>query len=251
MHTHFLKLAPYLVCGAIFSTPSVAAQPMQIDDEAWRFQVTPYVWMAGLDGTVRPFRGAPTAHVDKSFSEILDSLDAAFFLAGSARKGNWVLYGDLSYAATSDSAPLPFGLSARAKVRQTSLTLTGGHSWDIGQQSHLDVLGGARFWDIRAKVQVGSLLSAKSTTTFVDPVVALRWRYDFAPRWSSLAYLDTGGFGVGSEFTWQMMGSLNYQLREHIHLSVGYRHLEVNYRDGGKRLDFSQSGPLVGVTFQF
>ncbi|MVW72090.1 outer membrane protein [Bordetella sp. 15P40C-2] len=251
MQTPLYKLSSFLVCGAIFSTPGVAAQPQSPDDDAWRFQVTPYVWMTGLDGTVRPFQGAPTAHVDKSFSEILDSLDAAFFLAGTARKDRWVVQGDLTYAATSDSAALPYGLSARAKVRQTSATLLGGYSWEVGHQSNLDVMAGARYWDINAKVKVGNLLSATSDTSFIDPIVALRWRNDFAPRWSSLVYVDTGGFGAGSDYTWQVMGSINYQVHDHVHLSVGYRHLDVNYRDGGKRLDFSQSGPLVGLTFRF
>ena len=57
--------------------------------------------------------------------------------------------------------------------------------------------------------------------------------------------------GVGSDSTWQMLGTINYQWRENIHFSLGYRHLQVNYRNHGKQLDFSQSGPLVGATFQF
>lgn len=44
---------------------------------------------------------------------------------------------------------------------------------------------------------------------------------------------------------------MNYQVKENIFVSVGYRHLSVDYRDEGKRLDFSQSGPVVGATFRF
>nr|WP_246254054.1 hypothetical protein [Comamonas jiangduensis] len=56
---------------------------------------------------------------------------------------------------------------------------------------------------------------------------------------------------MGSDATWQMLGTINYQWRENIHFSLGYRHLQVNYRNHGKQLDFSQGGPLVGATFQF
>lgn len=220
-------------------------------DDAWRFQLTPYVWMTGLDGHVRPFGGAPTAHVDKSFSDILSDLDAAFFLTGTARKGRLVLQGDLSHASTSDGATLPMGLSAHAKVRQTSLTLTGGYNWQVDERSSVDLMGGLRLWDIHAKVRVPGVASAQSSTTFADPIVAARWRYDFAPQWSSLVYVDAGGFGLGSDFTLQMLGTVNYQWRPNVHLSLGYRHLSVNYRNDGKRLDFSQSGPMVGATFRF
>ena len=247
--TTIAKAAATLTLGLLASTPTWAQEQPAAD--AWRFQLTPYVWMTGLDGSVRPFRGAPTAHVNKSFSDVLDNLDAAAFLNGTARKGNYVLHGDLSYAATSDKAALPMGLSAQAKIRQTSLTLTGGHNWVLSPQSSFDLMAGLRLWQIKAEVNVPGLASAQSNTSFVDPVVAARWRYDIAPRWSTLLYADMGGLDVGSKFTWQVHGSVNYQVKENIFVSLGYRHLSVDYRDGGKQLDFSQSGPIVGATFRF
>lgn len=240
--------------ASVWVFSSASAQTSAAADggaDAWRFQLTPYVWMTGLKGHVRPFQGAPTAHVDKSFSDVLESLDAAAFLTGTARKGPYVLQGDFSYTATADAASLPMGLSAAAKVRQTSLTLTGGYNWSVGTASSVDLMAGVRLWDIKATAQVPGLLAARSTTSFIDPVVAVRWRYDFAPRWSTLVYADAGGFGVGSDATWQLLGSLNYQLKDHVYLSLGYRHLSVNYRDDGKRLDFSLGGPMIGATLRF
>ncbi|MEG0939749.1 MAG: hypothetical protein RSE32_15280 [Comamonas sp.] len=243
------KLGTALAMGLLVSTQALAQTPVETD--AWRFQLTPYVWMTGLDGQVRPFKGAPTANVNKSFSDVLDNLDAAAFINGTARKAHYVLQGDFSYAATSDKAALPLGLSAQAKIRQTSMTLTGGRNWALSPQSSLDLMAGLRLWQIKAEVNVPGLASAQSNTSFVDPIVAARWRYDIAPRWSTLLYADMGGLSVGSKFTWQIHGSVNYQVKDNIHLSLGYRQLSVDYRDGGKRLDFSQSGPIVGATFRF
>ena len=243
------QLGTALTMGLLASTQAMAQTPMEAD--AWRFQLTPYVWMTGLDGQVRPFGGAPTANVNKSFSDVLDNLDAAAFINGTARKGHYVLQGDFSYAATSDKAALPLGLSAQAKIRQTSMTLTGGRNWALSPESSLDLMAGLRLWQIKAEVNVPGLASAQSNTSFVDPIVAARWRYDIAPRWSALLYADMGGLSVGSKFTWQIQGSVNYQVKENIYLSLGYRQLSVDYRDGGKRLDFSQSGPIVGATFRF
>lgn len=238
----------------LLTVAGASAQAQAADDresDAWRFQLTPYVWMSGLEGRVRPFQGAPTAHVDKSFSDVLDNLDAAAFLTGTARKGRYVLQGDFSYTSTTDAAALPLGLSAKAKVRQTSMTLAGGYNWSVGTASSIDLLAGVRLWNIKADVQVPGLLATRSTTSFADPIVAMRWRYDLAPRWSTLVYADAGGFGLGSEATWQIMGSMNYQFKDNVYLSLGYRHLGVNYRDNGKRLDLRFSGPLIGATFRF
>jgi hypothetical protein len=35
----------------------------QVDAGAWRFQVTPYVWMTGMSGDIRATSNVPTAHV--------------------------------------------------------------------------------------------------------------------------------------------------------------------------------------------
>jgi hypothetical protein len=78
--------AAALAVGLLAGTPAWAQDKAAAD--AWRYQLTPYVWMTGLDGSVRPFRGAPTVSVNKSFSDILENLDAAAFVNGTARKGN-------------------------------------------------------------------------------------------------------------------------------------------------------------------
>lgn len=221
------------------------------DTEGWRFQLTPYVWMTGLKGDIRVARNAPTAHVSQSFTDVLNDLDAAAFLNGTARKGRYVLQLDASYASLSDQASLPMGLKAHTKIQQSALTLTGGRNWQLSPADSLDVLAGVRWWNIRASVQLQPLLHTQTRESFVDPIVALRWRHQFTPRWSTLVYADLGGLGVGSDFTWQLLAVANYQLRDNVFLSAGYRQLNVDYRSGGRRLDFGMGGPVLGATFRF
>lgn len=238
--------ACWLVAGA-----AQAQQPVATDAEPWRFQLTPYVWMTGLQGHIRVARNAPTAHVSQSFSDVLSDLDAAAFLSGTARKGRYVLQLDASYASLSDTASLPMGLKAQTHIKQSALALAGGTHWQLSPADSLDALVGVRWWNIRASVQVQPLLQAHTQESFVDPIVALRWRHQLNPRWSTLVYGDLGGLGVGSEFTWQLLAVLNYQLRDNVYLSAGYRQLNVDYRHGGRRLDFGMGGPVVGATFRF
>lgn len=228
-----------------------AMAPSDTEKDGWRLQITPYVWMTGLEGDVKPLRAGPTGHVSRSFSDILSELDAAFFLTGTARKDRWVLHGDISHAATSDKSSLPFGLTAKASIKQTSGTLLGGYNWLQTSNTNVDVLAGMRLWDIHAKLSIPGLGDVQSGASFIDPVLAARWRYQWAPQWSSLVYADIGGFDVGSRLTWQGVAALNYQWHDDLYFSVGYRYLQVDYRRNGKRLDFNQSGPLLGATFRF
>lgn len=94
-------------------------------------------------------------------------------------------------------------------------------------------------------------VSTAPTAEFVDPIIAVRGSAPLSDRWSVLGYADVGGFGVGSELTWQAAVTANYQATENLFLSFGYRHLHVDYRDGGTVFDGAMSGPLIGATWQF
>src|SRR5690606_33185130 len=100
-------------------------------------------------------------------------------------------------------------------------------------------------------VAVPGVAAARSDSTFVDPIAGVRWRQAVSPRWSSMAYADFGGFGLGSDATWQLLALANYQASEQVFVSLGYRHQQLDYRDKGKRLDMALSGPMLGLTWRF
>lgn len=231
---------------------SAAALPAAAQEGGWTGQVTPYVWGAGIGGDVTPFTGAPTLTLDKSFSEVMEDLDGAFFLSGYARRDRLVLMGDLSVSSSSREGLVPPGVPARGKIRQSSLTLAAGYRALDTPDMHLDVLGGARLWQIDGVVDVmGGAVHRSGDQDFIDPIVALRANFTLSPRWSALFYADFGGFGVGSERTSQIVATANYQLTDRLYVSGGYRQLSVDYRDGGTRIDMTMGGPLLGVTLRF
>ncbi|NGM46050.1 outer membrane beta-barrel protein [Rhodobacter sp. SGA-6-6] len=242
--------SPALVLGlaALAGASPAAAQ----DTGDWVWQLTPYVWATGIDGDITPFTGAPTVSFDSSFSEVLKDLDAAFFLSGYARRDRFVLLGDLSYSASSKEGVVPPGAPATGKLEQTSLTLAAGYRVVAEDGLALDLLAGARHWRIKGSVDVPLAgLSASPTLSFTDPIIALRANVQIAPQWSAILYGDIGGFGVGSERTGQVVATVNYQLRDDVFLSAGYRALSLDYRDGGTRIDATMSGPIFGATWRF
>jgi len=222
------------------------------------YQITPYVWATGVGGDITPRAGSETVSISKSFSDLIGDLDAAFFLSAYARAGNLVFMGDLSTSSSSRDGRVPgLGIPATGKLRQTSLTALAGYRVAQTPDATFDILGGARHWRVKGEIDVPSIpnvfpgAAAERSVSFTDPIIAARANFQLAPGWSGLLYADFGGFGVGSRSTAQLLGTVNYQLRENAFLSVGYRHLHVDYRSSGTRFDMRMSGPILGATLRF
>ena len=153
-----MKAATRLNALAVAFAALLATAPAAAQDDGsageWTGQVTPYLWGSGLGGTLTPFTGAPTVRIDKSFSEVLEDSDGAFFLSAYARRDRLVLLGDVSYAASSKEGRVPPGLPAEGRLRQSSLPLAAGWRVHEGERVAFDLLGGLRHWDVRAAVAV-------------------------------------------------------------------------------------------------
>lgn len=225
--------------------------PLPAKSQDWSGQITLYGWGAGVSGDFTPFTGGPTLSFDKSLSDVLEDLDGAFFATAFARRGNLVLFGDMTYSASSRDGTVPPGLPAEGEITMRSITLAAGQRFDAGSGTTIDVMGGLRAWDIDGAVSVLPVISVSPSKSFVDPIVAVRVNTPLSDRWSVLGYADIGGFGIGSDLTWQAAVTANYRARDNLYLSLGWRHLAVDYSDGGTVFEGAMSGPLVGVTLQF
>jgi hypothetical protein len=217
----------------------------------WSGQITLYAWGAGVGGNITPVRGAPRLTFDESLSDILADLDAALFMTGFARRGDLVLFGDLSYSKSSRKGTVPPGVRASGSLRQRALTFAAGRRVLHGDTT-VDLMAGLRAWWIEGEVRVPMAgVSTSPDRNLLDPILALRVNTQLAPRWSLLSYVDLGGFGVGSDLTWQVALTANYEVNERLYLSAGYRHLVIDYAKNGTVFDAAMSGPLLGLTWRF
>ena len=101
--------------------------------------------------------------------------------------------------------------------------------------------------------RIGTLLnqSASKTNYWFDPYVGLRGRLNLTKAFYLIGKGDIGGFGVGSQLTWQAYGAIGCQITRNIYAETGYRCLFDNYRDHGLTYDVFTRGIEVnmGVTF--
>ncbi len=236
------------------AAPAVANGETEPAEDKGRFavDVTVYGWLAGTTGEFTPFTGAPTLAFDNSFGEVLEDLDLAFFASAHARKDSFVALLDVSYASLSREGLVPPGIPAAGKLTQLSVTAAAGVRAVDDPARALDLLAGARLWSLDGSVEVPLAgISASPEKSFVDPIVAARLVTEVAPRLSALAYLDIGGIGIGSDFTYQLVGTLNYRLGPSFFVSAGYRHLKLDYSDNGTVFEGSMTGPIFGLTKRF
>ncbi len=220
--------------------------------DKWVWEVTPYVWATGVGGSIRPSAAGRTVEFQESFSDVLEDLNSAFFLAASARKGRLVLVGDLSFVDLSQYGVVPPDTRARGSLRQVSLTMAVGYRAVAKKKTILDTFVGFRSWLLKPAVESASGgFEASREKSFTDMVVAMRRSIRISDDWSILLYADAGVFRIGSHETRQFVGTISYQASRDFFLSLGYRELSVDYRQNGARVDAELSGPILGATWRF
>ena len=97
-----------------------------------------------------------------------------------------------------------------------------------------------------------------SDLEWVDPVVGGRMRHQFASGSEFNLEGDVGGFGAGSDFSWQAVATYGFDVNVFnttMRSVVGYRALSVDYSQTGAHgrngLDWIQHGPVLGVAFRW
>ncbi len=55
-------------------------------------------------------------------------------------------------------------------------------------------------------------LSGHHSKTFYDPILLTRLTYSIEDKWLFQFRGDLGGFGIGSDFTWQLQAYAGYQI---------------------------------------
>ena len=222
----------------------------------WSFQANGYLWLPTTDVTIDTPRGSVSAEL--SVKDALDALDFAAMGSLEARRGRLGLIADLVYFDLSAQQSTPLGgLFDAATVGNqiTALSTLVVYRVQETDRFTLDVGAGARMIWLDAKVRLsGGVLPEESfdrSDNWIDPIVALRARVDFDDRWFGTLYLDAGGFGAGSEETYQVATGVGYDLNDRWSLLGGWRYLDFRRENNGNTLDFQQSGVILGAAYRF
>jgi opacity protein-like surface antigen len=261
------RLAAPALLALVLTGPALAADPAETapppapaatDSAAPSFSGTFYLWGTSLSGKTSTLPPLPAVNIDASFGDILQELDGGIMGKAEMRLGRWSVLGDVMFTQVSPGGTLKGPATSKVDVRSRSLTLQGNVLYRLFETEtlSLDAGAGARFWYLDNRLDIGP--GGRPTRTIVtedenwiDPLLAARISAGLGGPWGVTAVGDIGGFGVGSDLTWQAIGTLDYAVNDRLELRAGYRALSVDYEDGKFLYDVLMQGPILGATYRF
>jgi hypothetical protein len=263
-----------LITAAIFT---VTAQAQSVaPEDAWRFSITPYLWLPTIDGTLK-YNIPPGAGGSPSFEVGPNDYQFAMMLSGEVRKDRWMAFTDIIYlsfsSATSAFKAVNFGgsavsssanVSGSTSVKGAIWTLGGGYAVLSNRPVILDVFGGFRYAGLEASTDwqlalditgpgAGQTFPRSGSTSqrmdLWDGIIGVKGHIPLgSSKWSIPYYLDVG---AGSSIvTWQGLLGVAYSFSWG-DVSLAYRYLY--YDQGSDKLlqNMSFRGPAIGATFRF
>ncbi|TVQ52324.1 MAG: hypothetical protein EA355_15285 [Rhodobacteraceae bacterium] len=232
------------LCATLAATSAAA--------EDWSFIVSAYGWFPAMevDATIDRPGGSVSADVSTSATDILDALNFGLFGTAEARRGRLGLFGDVFYTDLGVSETGPLG--GRQSVDSKLFMFTGVAAWRLVEDggAFVDAFGGARIVSLDSRVAINDRSASKSTA-YVDPLFGARVGYAATERVTLNAFANIGGFGVGSELTWEAYAGANYAFTERVSAELGYRYLSIDYESGGKEIDMQMFGPFTALVLKF
>lgn len=245
------KSAKVIILGIVFLLVCPLAHAGDESSEGdWELSLAPlYMWALNMNGDARI--GPIAAPVDVGFGDIFDTLEFVFtahFEALSKKQGG--IFIDYSYVVLEEDNVTP-GPIINTDTKMNIVELAGFYRFD--KEPHgFDVFGGARIIDMDVEVDVvGRPLKVIGSQGWLDPMIGARWLWDMADKWKLSLRGDIGGFGVGSDFSWDLIGLIQYKPWEHVSIVGGYRVMDIDYEDDDSaalfQLDAQMRGPVFGL----
>jgi hypothetical protein len=214
------------------------------EPKEWTFDVSLYGLAASMSGNVA-VKGIP-ADVDIGFDQIWDNLN--FGAMGTVRVGydRWALSTDVIYMdleGNKDSV----SLDLQQIMVQPAL------EYRVLRQ--ITVFAGAVYNRIDVEMDGPLGFNPSGKEAWWDPIVGTQLSLPLGKRFSLNVRGDVGGFGVGSDLTWQAFPYVGWQFTKWGSLQLGYRWIYVDYESGSGvnrfKYDILSQGPQLGVTFTF
>ncbi len=225
----------------------------KLQEREWQVTWVPNLWASALDGQAGV--GNNVVDVDMSFSDIFDHLDYAVFLTTEMRKGRWAGVIELLAVKLSGQRAVPRTVfeTAELDANQTMIEISPRYRVTPPGRVDVDLIGGIRLWAVSSTLILsdGVALTTGIGDQWVDPIIGSRLIAELGRGFVIQTRGDIGGFGVGSEFTWQLMGLLGYNINRGATLLGGYRYLDVDFEDDdGLLFDVAMKGLILAAAIR-
>jgi hypothetical protein len=244
---------PIPVAAATQSSLVSPAPPVD-DDPHWHFISLSYLWFPGVSGTV----GAKgyDSRVAVSPSDLLSHFNFGLMGSFEPQYKRWSLPIDFVWAKLGDDKSfvrLP-GYSAKATVKEGIFTQKVDYLVLDGRIVKIRATAGVRGWYVSENLKLTPptppTFSAGRSQGWADVVGGANIVVPFSPKIAIFIAGDAGGGGANVDY--QVAGMANYQIKPKWGIGIGYRYLDVNYRNSNQFvLDTHQSGIALTLLYKY
>ena len=204
--------------AAVAAQPFAFPTPQKVATNAnpgWQFSISPYLWFAGMHGTVG-VRGHGTG-IHASFGDIFNYLNLGLMVAAEVRHNRFSAPVDFMWMKLSDDKALPFEIgptSIKAKMNQSMLTPKVAYRLVNGKMLKVDGNVGIRYFHIGTTLNFVPdtyLSSIYQSANWVDVISGARIQAALSPRMSVMVLGDAGAGGANLDY--QMGAFLGYKVK--------------------------------------
>ena len=228
------------------ATPEKTIEP-EPASQGWHVDVAPYLWFAGINGTVGALDHEASVHV--SASKVLSYFNFGLMGMVEARYNRIIIPVDFMWVRLKDNTGIPITddvESVNVKINEAIFTPKVGYRVVDKSRFKADALFGVRYWHLGTTVTLQPTQARfYGSANWVDAVQGARFQVFFTPK----AMLTIGGDagGGGSRLDYQVVGLLGYKLKR-VTLQGGWRYLVIHKKHTGDAfVDMAMTGVVLGV----
>jgi len=204
-----------------------------------RLDISPFVWMTTMNGNLTIH--GETRKINFTFKDFFTYSNLGLSGHIELKKGNWALLGDWIYVdLLKDQNYSKLTLAEISLARRVSKLI--------------EIIAGGRYFKAKSEFRGDPDNINSGEQTWIDPIAGARLTWDLTKYLLFTFRADIGGFGVGSKFSWNMIGGIGYRL-SNITFLAAYRIWYADYENGsGDNLfayDMTTSGPGLAMIIHF
>jgi hypothetical protein len=241
------KLATMLFAAMMFL--AIAAVPTTAQDKNWQIDVTPYLWMTGMDADVTV--GNRTANVDVGFDDLIDYVQlGGGLIVNAALNNQWVFWFQGDYFSLEDD-DLRLQVLDKLEVELMIIEAAFGYRFDnpLSQKGWIDALIGFRYTEFETTLTAVNGISEGKDNDYLDAMLVLRPAF---PITEKLVFNPTLAVGAGdSDLIYELQPQLEYRFTDKLAGSIGYRRLYYDIKKDNQEFDGAFQGLIAGLNITF
>jgi hypothetical protein len=253
MKKYWKILSAVLLLSTTTTTFSLAASSNPTPDpKGWHFEIMPYLWYAGMEGTVK-VRGQEV-DFEKSASDLFEAVEGGGSLLAVVQHDRFLFWGQVDSFSLS-TGELDTKDQPEKGTLDTDLLIAEGavgyqiNGWSEGQT--FDLLVGARSTNLDINLKLKNGQKFENEKNSLDPMLIVRPSFPlFKSKTNKLRFNPVLGVGGGgdAEVVYELFPQIQYHFTDNLVGRFGYRTVGWKFEDEkNNELDIRLAGLILGL----